>query len=247
MPAFPPACSNYVSGARRRRRRGAGRGIPEIAGVTFTGSYEVGMGIAAALRRRAAGRGPASPRWAARTPPSSAAMPTSSAPPPASCARPSACRARSARPARASTWSGRWRRRCASGWWRRREQSPSATRRARENWMGPVISQAARARYRACGRTPGRAGAHRRRRQALHAKAGSRAASSSRRPSPAHRLRRPRCGATRCSCRSCWWARSIRSTRRIARANDSDYGLTAGFYGATGRDRPLPASTSRPA
>ena len=72
---------------------------PEVDGVTFTGSFDVGMKI---FRDFANGRGCARPSWswAARTRRSSPAMPTWSVPPSASCARLLACRGRNARPAR---------------------------------------------------------------------------------------------------------------------------------------------------
>ena len=64
---FPPGVFNYVTGPGRVVGE-ALVGHPDLAGVTFTGSYDVGMGL---YRRMAGGRctrAPASPRWAARTP-----------------------------------------------------------------------------------------------------------------------------------------------------------------------------------
>jgi hypothetical protein len=106
--------------ARRRRAGGRassgctgghelGRALadPDVAGITFTGSVRRRACCCASSGR--APRAPASPRWAARTPPSSPPRRPGRAPPPASCARPSGCRGRSARPARGCTSSARWR------------------------------------------------------------------------------------------------------------------------------------------
>jgi hypothetical protein len=65
------------AGCRRASSTGAGDGDdrrpalaehPGVAGITFTGSHAVGHGSCCAQCVHAATRGPASPRWAARTP-----------------------------------------------------------------------------------------------------------------------------------------------------------------------------------
>ena len=89
---------------------------PEVDGVTFTGSFDVGMKI---YRDFGSGKWvpPPSSSWAGKTLPSSHGMPTSTTPPPASCARPLACRARNARPARASSSKRQSTTSWSSGWW----------------------------------------------------------------------------------------------------------------------------------
>jgi len=82
---LPPGVVNYVSGAGSE----VGAAVvsdPRIAGVTFTGSYEVGMQMVRQFAQ-GAGRARALPKWAARTRRSSAATPISNAPPRASCVR----------------------------------------------------------------------------------------------------------------------------------------------------------------
>jgi 1-pyrroline-5-carboxylate dehydrogenase len=100
---FPPGVFNWLNGSGSV----VGETLvqhPKTAGITFTGSFDVGMKI---YGKMATGRypRPASPRWAARTPASSPPTPTSSAPPTASSAPPSACPGRSARRCRACTWT----------------------------------------------------------------------------------------------------------------------------------------------
>ena len=108
---LPDGVFNYVTGPGST----LGQALidnPEVDGITFTGSYDIGMRI---FRDRSpTGATPArrSSSWAARTRPSSRARPTSNGRPSASCARPSACRGRSAPPARGSSSSGR----CTTSW-----------------------------------------------------------------------------------------------------------------------------------
>jgi 1-pyrroline-5-carboxylate dehydrogenase len=110
---LPDGVVNYVTGAGAT----VGQALvehPAVDGVTFTGS----SCRSCAPPRSVPGRGPASPRWAARTPRSSPGTRIWIAPRSASCARRSVCRGRSARRARACMWRSRSRRRCATSWWR---------------------------------------------------------------------------------------------------------------------------------
>ncbi len=62
----PPGVFNYLNGNGSE----AGAALvahPDIAGITFTGSHQVGMGIARRMVAGSRARDPASPRWAART------------------------------------------------------------------------------------------------------------------------------------------------------------------------------------
>ena len=173
-------------------------------------------------------------------------MPTWSAPPPASCARPSACRARSARPARASTSSGRWPRRCASGCGERTAGDHGRRPDAAANWMGPVINAAGRRSATAvpstqlqrdgqvlCGGRLLDEGALAR---------GYFVAPTVASAPLGHRLWRDELFLPLVL------VGEVDSLdEAITRANDSDYGLTAGFYGARGRDRHASSTASRPA
>ena len=77
---FPPGVFNYVTGRGGVSGRGARR-HPDVAGITFTGSLRGRHAICCGGSAGGAGRGPASPRWAARTPRSSRAARTWSARP----------------------------------------------------------------------------------------------------------------------------------------------------------------------
>ena len=97
--------------------------------------------------------------------------------------------------------------------------------------MGPVINAAAVERYRrAIDAARSRGPAALRRPGADARRAGARPLR--RADGGQRRATATACGARSCSCRWCWSARSTRWTRPSTRANDSDYGLTAGFYGA---------------
>ena len=103
---IPDGVVNYVTGSGAEVGEALVR-HPDVAGITFTGSSEVGMGIVAPLRRgalaaavhRRDGRQEPGHRHAPRGP-GARGHPASSAPP-------SACRGRSAPRPRACSWSGR--------------------------------------------------------------------------------------------------------------------------------------------
>ena len=129
------------------------------------------------------------------------------------------------------------------------DRSRSAIPPARENWMGPVIDAAAvRALEAAARRRCASLGrrAPRRRRPAARPAATSRTATSSRRPSRAAPPDHPLWQRRAVRCPSCCVARGRRPARkRCALANDSHYGLTAGFYGSPTK-RSGSSSASRP-
>jgi 1-pyrroline-5-carboxylate dehydrogenase len=89
---------------------------PDLAGVTFTGSHGVGMGIHRQLAQGSYVRpvilelGGKNPAIVSRK----ADLATAAW---GSCARPSACKARSARPARGCTWKRRSTRSSPNAWW----------------------------------------------------------------------------------------------------------------------------------
>ena len=222
---------------------------PRLAGITFTGSYDVGMGHLAPDVARAAGRGPASPRWAARTPCIVTARARSGARGArASCARPTASRARSARRCRASTSrSAAADALLAQAGGADRARSGRATRRRRENWMGPVINETAPDSYEEyCVRARAE-----RRRASSPAAGGStrrraRAAAILRAHARGSAARRTRCGARRCSCRSLMLARVRTRETHGARATTSRSGSPPASTAAP-KTCAASSTTSRPA
>ena len=117
---------------------------------------------------------------------------------------------------------------------RTRRRSPSAIRRVREHWMGPVIDRAAvarvtRTRSRRFTRWAARAAS-------CTAASGSTTAISRMDTICAPTIARaplahPLWHARSSSRRSCSWRRSTTLDEAFAHANASEYGLTAGFYG----------------
>ena len=107
---------------------------PDVDGILFTGSRDVGFSIYRKFATRYRSR--ASPRWGGRTRRSSPPPPTSTRRAKGCSSRRSACRARSAPPAPASTWTSGLRRASSRCSWTRRRSSPSATRRRRSTGSG---------------------------------------------------------------------------------------------------------------
>ena len=104
----------------------------------------------------------------------------------------------------------------------------------REHWMGPVIDAAAVARYEDAAaqvQALGADGGDRRTAASGSTAATSRTATSSRRPSRARRST-IRCGRTELFAAVRAGGAGDDVDEGIARANASDYGLTAGFYGS---------------
>ena len=115
---------------------------PLTAGVTFTGSYEVGRQIALQAAGRALLRGPCIAEMGGKNACIVTARPISSAPRPASSAPPSAWAVRNARRCRACTCSGEvadalHRAGCCEQCAALKIGDPAR----RENWLGPVTTQ----------------------------------------------------------------------------------------------------------
>ena len=127
--------------ARARRSAPSSRRTPDIDGMVFTGSYEVGMKLYTGFTKDYPR--PIITEMGGKNPAIVTATPTSTRPPRASCAPHSASTGRSAAPTAGSTSSGRWRGHSSTSWSSGRRPSGSATRPQRENWMGPVINQKA--------------------------------------------------------------------------------------------------------
>ena len=142
-PACPPArFTSSPAGPRSARRSSR---TPGVDGIVFTGSYEVGHGdLPRTFATGGRSRGRSSPRWAARTRPSSRPPPTSTRRPRASPARRSARAGRSARPARACYVEASRARRARSSCWPSEAGAVDGGRpRAADCCLGPVINDEA--------------------------------------------------------------------------------------------------------